>query len=311
MPVSRHKLVHTRTELEAAIDRTRGDVALVMTMGALHRGHAELIRAARLQASTVVVSVFVNPLQFGPAEDYDRYPRTLEADVELCATENVDVVFAPTASEVYPSGVPDTRIVPGPAGLTHEGALRPDLFSGVLTVVAKFFHMVQPDLAVFGEKDAQQLFLVRRMASDLDFPVRVVGMPTVREPDGLAVSSRNAYLSAEQRGTALALNRALQAAEAQADNGAFAVLGAARKALSTANQLDPPLRIDSLELVDAATFAPVSEDFRGCAVLAVIGLVGRTRLIDNLPLVIRGPDEARRAGESSPSMRYETGRSAS
>lgn len=260
-------------------------MALVMTMGALHAGHAELIRAARREAATVVVSVFVNPLQFGAAEDFDRYPRDLDDDLELCSAEEADVVFAPTADEVYPAGEPMVRLDPGPVARTHEGALRPDLFPGILTVVTKFFHLVRPDVAVFGEKDAQQLALVRRMVADLNFPVRIVGVPTVREPDGVAMSSRNAYLSPAERVTARSLSRALRAARDHRDTTANA-LAAATGELEAATRLDPPLLVKSLTIVDAETFAVAPEDFRGAAVLGVIARVGDTHLVDHLPVVI-------------------------
>ncbi|MEU8544011.1 pantoate--beta-alanine ligase [Streptomyces sp. NPDC048717] len=183
-----------------------------MTMGALHNGHATLIRAAREHVGpdgTVVVTVFVNPLQFGAGEDLDRYPRTLDADLTLARTAGADAVFAPAVDEVYPGGEPQVRITAGPMGERLEGASRPGHFDGVLTVVAKLLHLTRPDLAFFGQKDAQQLALIRRMVRDLNFPVEIVGVPTVREADGLALSSRNRYLSAPERRTALALSRAL------------------------------------------------------------------------------------------------------
>ncbi|MFE4617454.1 pantoate--beta-alanine ligase [Streptomyces sp. NPDC056747] len=189
-----------------------GRNAVVMTMGALHDGHATLIRTARERVGAkgfVVVTVFVNPLQFGAGEDLDRYPRTLEADLELAFDAGASVVFAPSADEVYPGGEPQVRITAGPMGERLEGASRPGHFDGMLTVVAKLLHLTSPDLAFFGQKDAQQLALIRRMARDLNFPVEIVGVETVRETDGLALSSRNRYLSAEERRTALALSGAL------------------------------------------------------------------------------------------------------
>ncbi|MFJ3768473.1 pantoate--beta-alanine ligase [Streptomyces sp. NPDC090082] len=192
-----------------------GGNAVVMTMGALHEGHATLIRAARARVGEkgfVVVTVFVNPLQFGAGEDLDRYPRTLDADLVLAAEAGADAVFAPSADEVYPGGEPQVRISAGPMGERLEGASRPGHFDGMLTVVAKLLHLTAPDLAFFGQKDAQQLALIRRMARDLNFPVEIVGVETVRESDGLALSSRNRYLSAGERRTALALSRALFAA---------------------------------------------------------------------------------------------------
>nr|WP_209645364.1 pantoate--beta-alanine ligase [Kibdelosporangium banguiense] len=278
-------LVRSCAELSEVVDRQRGAVALVMTMGALHAGHAALIRDARRHAASVVVSIFVNPLQFGPAEDFDRYPRTLDTDLDLCSAEGADVVFAPTADEVYPAGEPMIRVDPGSLARTHEGALRPDLYPGILTVVTKFFHIVQPDVAVFGEKDAQQLALVRRMVADLNFPVRIVGVPTVREPNGLAMSSRNTYLSASERVTAQSLSRALYAAQRHPDTVKDA-LAAATEVLEAAGLLDPPLHLRSLTIMDPETFAPVPDEFRGNAVMGVIARVGETHLIDHLSFVI-------------------------
>ncbi|GGZ12535.1 pantothenate synthetase [Streptomyces inusitatus] len=192
-----------------------GRTAVVMTMGALHQGHAALIRAARERVGDdglVTVTVFVNPLQFGAGEDLDRYPRTLDADLDTAREAGADIVFAPTAATVYPGGEPQVRITAGPMGGLLEGASRPGHFDGMLTVVAKLLHLTRPDLALFGQKDAQQLALIRRMVHDLDFPVEIVGVETVREDDGLALSSRNRYLSPAERKTALALSRALFAA---------------------------------------------------------------------------------------------------
>jgi pantoate--beta-alanine ligase len=278
-------LVRSRAELSDVVDRKRGDVALVMTMGALHAGHAALIREARRQAATVVVSIFVNPLQFGPAEDYAHYPRTLDADLDLCAKQDADVVFAPTDHEIYPAGRPTVRIDPGPVADTHEGALRPGLFGGALTVISKFFNLVRPDVAMLGEKDAQQLALVRRMVSDLDFPVRIVGVPTIREPDGLALSSRNTYLSPAERVTARSLSRALRAAQSCA-NTVKNMLAAASEVLDAASRFDPPLHVKSLIVVDASTFLPAAEGFRGEAVVGVIARVGGTQLVDHTPVVV-------------------------
>ncbi|MFJ2774451.1 pantoate--beta-alanine ligase [Streptomyces sp. NPDC087300] len=203
-------LLHTAESL-----RTRareGRRAVVMTMGALHDGHASLIRAARRLAGPdgeVVVTVFVNPLQFGAGEDLDRYPRTLEADLKIAEQAGADAVFAPSADEVYPGGEPQVRIGAGPMGTVLEGATRPGHFDGMLTVVAKLLHLTRPDAALFGQKDAQQLALIRRMVRDLNFDVEIVGVPTVREDDGLALSSRNRYLAPDERRTALALSQAL------------------------------------------------------------------------------------------------------
>ncbi|HEV2375699.1 MAG TPA: pantoate--beta-alanine ligase, partial [Streptosporangiaceae bacterium] len=234
-------------------------VVLVPTMGALHEGHRTLIRHAAGLAQphgAVVVSVFVNPLQFGAGEDLDRYPRTLDADIAMCGEEGVAVVFAPSASQVYPREQLVT-VDPGPGCAVLEGAFRPGHFAGVLTVVLKLFQLTCPDVAVFGEKDAQQLSLIRRMTQDLDLPVAVVGVPIVRDSDGLALSSRNRYLSGTERATALSLSRALRAGAAAAGSGAGsgAVLAAAQQVLDEAAALDPPLVLDYLALVDPDTFA--------------------------------------------------------
>ncbi|WP_328944039.1 pantoate--beta-alanine ligase [Streptomyces sp. NBC_00250] len=207
--------VRTARELRALDAGSGGRRAVVMTMGALHEGHATLIRTARERVGadgTVVVTVFVNPLQFGAGEDLDRYPRTLDADLEVAFAAGASAVFAPSVDEVYPGGEPQVRITAGPMGERLEGASRPGHFDGMLTVVAKLLHLTAPDLAFFGQKDAQQLALIRRMARDLNFPVEIVGVPTVRETDGLALSSRNRYLSRDERRTALALSGALFAA---------------------------------------------------------------------------------------------------
>ena len=265
--------------------------AVVMTLGALHDGHAALIRAARARAGTgrVTVTVFVNPLQFGPDEDLDRYPRTLEADVALAEKAGADVVFAPDADEVYPGGAPQVRITAGPMGERFEGASRPGHFDGVLTVVAKLLNLTAPAAAFFGEKDAQQLALIRRMATDLNLPVDIVAVPTVREPDGMALSSRNRYLSAADRISAGELSRALFTARDAAPRGPAAALRAARTVLDAAGRAEPPVALDYVALIDPATFTDAAPDHTGPAVLAVAATVGRTRLIDNLPLTFGAP----------------------
>ncbi len=251
-------------------------LVLVPTMGALHEGHRELIRHARRApgATVTAVSIFVNPLQFGAGEDLDRYPRPLEADLDVCREEGVELVFLPGVTDMYPDDA-DTTIVPGRLGDELEGAARPGHFGGVLTVVAKLFHIVAPDVAFFGEKDYQQLILVRRMARDLDFPVSVVGVPTVREPDGLALSSRNVYLSAEERPRAATLRRALSAGAAVSARGPEAVLDAARAVLAE----EPALQVEYLELRDP-DLRP--DPTAGRARLLVAARLGRTRLIDNI-----------------------------
>ncbi|RCV55152.1 pantoate--beta-alanine ligase [Marinitenerispora sediminis] len=279
-------VVRTAEELaraRAALGTRR--TALVPTMGALHSGHRRLVATAREHADAVVVSIFVNPLQFGPNEDFDRYPRPLEADLAVCAEAGVDVVFAPTVEVMYP-GPQIVTVRPGAMGEVLEGEFRPGFFEGVLTVVSKLFNLVRPDVAVFGQKDAQQLAVVRRMVRDLCMPVHVVGAATVRDPDGLATSSRNVYLSAEERRSALALSRALLAGADAAVTGAVGILSAAREVLDEAATADPPVAVDYLSLVNPVTFTEVSGDFRGDAVLVVAAWVGETRLIDNVPLTL-------------------------
>lgn len=260
-------------------------IALVPTMGALHEGHLTLVREARARANRVVVSIFVNPAQFGPGEDLAAYPRRLAADSALLVAEGVDLLWAPPVEEVYPQGFATTISV---AGLTADfcGAARPGHFDGVATVVAKLFNQVQPDCALFGEKDFQQLAMIRRMARDLDL-VRphvdaIIGVPTVREPDGLALSSRNQYLTAEERAAAAALPREMQVATAQIAAGAPVA-----EALATLEQalIDAGFAsVDYAALADAETLAQLHEQPRHPARLLVAARMGRTRLIDNLPV---------------------------
>lgn len=278
-------LPHTRGELDAALKPTRsgdGRVVLVPTMGALHAGHISLIHQAREHGSLVVVSIFVNPTQFGPGEDFERYPRNLEADLALCESAGADVVFAPSVEELYPDGDWQVGVDPGDLGEQLEGAVRPGHFRGVLTVVAKLFNLVRPDAAVFGEKDYQQLVLVRRMVTDLCMGVQIHAGETVREQDELALSSRNRYLSDEDRSTALALSRALRAGTETAGQGASAVLAAAQAQLD----LTPHLDVDYLVLRDP-DLGPAPD--HGPARLLAAARVGGTRLIDNMPLVL-GPE---------------------
>lgn len=276
-------LARTPEELARLRRSLEGRVALVPTMGALHGGHRALMAAAREQADTLVASVFVNPLQFGPGEDYESYPRDLDADMRVCAEEGAALVFAPSVEDVYP-GEQIVRIDPGDMGRVLEGEFRPGFFSGVLTVVNKLFNLVQPDVAVFGQKDAQQLALVRRMVRDLNMAVDIAAAPTMRDSDHLASSSRNAYLSPAERRSALSLSRALLAGADASVTGPLGILSAARAVLDEAAAGDPPVTVDYLALVDANTFAEVPNDFRGEAVLLVAARVGRTRLIDNVPL---------------------------
>jgi pantoate--beta-alanine ligase len=276
------QLVHTRADLRAAVGHRVGELGVVMSLGALHDGHRALIRAARERCAVVVVTVFLNPLQFAPTEDLTRYPQTLDADLALCRQEGVDAVFAPDVDEVYPGGPPSVRVAAGPLGDMLEGASRPGHFDGVLTVVAKLLHITSPDVTFFGQKDAQQVLLVRRMVTDLDFPCEVVTIPTVRDPDGLALSSRNVYLSRVDHDVALALSRSLQAALAAAGRSADTVRDAAGAAL--ADQHD--LGLDYVSVVDPATLVDVPADFVGQALLLVAARVGTTRLIDNAPIAV-------------------------
>ena len=260
------------------------NVALVPTMGALHAGHRQLIREAQVMQNTVVVvSIFVNPLQFGPNEDLAKYPRQFESDVDICRQERVGIVFAPSVEDMYPAGAQVT-VHPGPLGDELEGAVRPGHFAGVLTVVSKLFNIVQPTYAVFGQKDYQQLQLIHKMARDLNFPLDVVGVPTVREYDGLALSSRNAYLTPEQRQHAVTLSAALTAGAHVSSQGADAVLKAAHDVLAQV----PEVEVDYLELrgTDLGA-APENGDAR----LLVAARVGTTRLIDNIAVLLGESDE--------------------
>ncbi len=257
-------------------------VALVPTMGALHDGHVELVRSAFERADVVIASVFVNPMQFGPHEDLARYPRTPEADTDRLAELGVTAVFMPSVDEMYPEGRSATVVTAGHLGTVLEGRIRPGHFDGVLTVVAKLLSIVQPDVAVFGEKDAQQLFLVRRMARDLNLPVDVLGVETVREPDGLALSSRNRFLQPGERADALALSRALAAAGAAADRGVEAMLAAAQGVM----QDDTGVRLDYLAIVDPRTFTSASDEHHGPVQVLVAARVGTVRLIDNAVFTI-------------------------
>ncbi|HEY0574783.1 MAG TPA: pantoate--beta-alanine ligase [Pseudonocardia sp.] len=278
-----HEAPGALTDVSATLRGTGRKVALVPTMGALHAGHLELIRHARRAPGAVVVavSIFVNPLQFGPGEDLDRYPRTMDADLEKCRAEGVELVFAPTASTMYGEDAQVT-VHPGPLGDELEGAVRPGHFAGVLTVVTKLFGIARPQLAYFGEKDYQQLVLVRRMARELNLGVDVIGVPTVREPDGLALSSRNVYLDAEQRERAAALSAALTAARHAASGGADAAMEAAEKVLAA----EPELVVDYLALRDPELGpAPAA----GPARLLVAARLGGTRLIDNIGLTLGQP----------------------
>jgi pantoate--beta-alanine ligase len=277
--MSAPQVIRSPAEMAAwsrAISAHRDRIAFVPTMGALHAGHAALMREGRGRGNQLVLSIFVNPTQFGPTEDLARYPRTLDADLALAASVGVDVVYVPDAAAVYPPGFQtyvDVRDLT--RGLC--GPFRPDHFTGVATVVAKLFNVVRPDVALFGEKDYQQLAVIRRMVTDLDMAIEIVGVPTVREPDGLALSSRNAYLGPSERTRARSLSRALLSARNQAATGVHDghILVAQARALLDVD------RLDYLELVDAETLVPVTHIDR-TAVMAVAAFIGRTRLIDNV-----------------------------
>lgn len=278
-------VVTTRGGVREAVAAARAagkTVALVPTMGYLHDGHLSLLDRARELADWVALSIFVNPLQFGPTEDLDRYPRDLERDLEMARSRGTDLVFAPTAAEMYPHGEPGVAVVPGSLADRLCGASRPGHFRGVLTVVAKLFGVVAPDVAVFGQKDFQQAALIRRMAEDLDFAVRVDVAPIVREADGLAMSSRNVYLSPQERERALALSRALERCRALAEAGErdAETLRAALWSGITAPGVEPEYG----EVVDPRTLEPVLRAGPGTVCL-VAARVGRTRLIDNAVLL--------------------------
>lgn len=260
--------------------RALGPVGFVPTMGALHEGHATLIRASRQRDATVVVSVFVNPLQFDRQDDLDRYPRTLEADAALCGALGVDVIFAPAASEMYPEP-PAMGVTVGALGDHLCGPSRPGHFAGVATVVLKLFQIVQPDRAYFGEKDAQQLAVIRRLVADFNLPVTIVGMPTVREADGLAMSSRNRRLSPEGRVAALALVRALHAV-VDAIAGGVTDAAAAKAAGAREASGSAAIRLEYLEVVDPVSMQPV-QDVRGPVLVAGALWADGVRLIDNMP----------------------------
>jgi pantoate--beta-alanine ligase len=272
-------LARTRLELDE-VTAAPVPTAVVMTMGALHDGHAELMREARrrLPQGRVIVTDFVNPTQFGAGEDFDRYPRTLEADIELCERNAVDIVFAPSVDEVYGATGLGITVDPGARGDILEGASRPGHFAGVLTVVAKLLHLTRPDIALFGEKDYQQLVLISDMARALDFRVEVIGVPTVREADGLAMSSRNRYLSAEARARAAVIPRALAAGEAAAS--ADAAVDAARSVLESAGMDIDYVVVTGTDLLDAPS--------RGVGRLILAVRIDDVRLIDNVPVDLGG-----------------------
>ncbi|MGZ8391368.1 MAG: pantoate--beta-alanine ligase [Gemmatimonadales bacterium] len=256
-------------------------IGFVPTMGYLHEGHLRLVDEAKRRADVVILSIFVNPLQFGPTEDLARYPRDLPRDRALASARGVDAIFVPTKASMYPTGS-EVRLAPGPVADRWEGAARPGHFAGVLTVVAKLFNLVEPDVACFGQKDIQQLTLIRRMVQDLDWPVDIVAVPTVREPDGLALSSRNAYLGTEDRKRAVVLSRALQAAHQAWRDGetrAAALQARMRQELGR----EPAVMVEYISIADPETLAPLEMADQG-TVVALAARIGGTRLIDNIKL---------------------------
>ncbi|HET7481807.1 MAG TPA: pantoate--beta-alanine ligase [Actinomycetota bacterium] len=271
------EVARTVVDVRSALARAARPVGFVPTMGALHDGHLSLVERARERVATVVVSIFVNPLQFGPSEDFARYPRSEGQDFERAADAGVDIVFAPNGEEMYPAGHATTVSVAG-VSEPYEGARRPGHFDGVATVVAKLFEIVDPDLAFFGQKDAQQVAVVRKMVCDLDMPVEIVACPTIREPDGLALSSRNVYLDPADRLAAPCLFRALQTGAAAITSGDTPE--AAVQAMTAVLQAEPRIEIDYAAAVDPGSFA--APDPAGPVLLIVAARVGRTRLIDNL-----------------------------
>jgi pantoate--beta-alanine ligase len=273
---------HDISTVTKALRATGRRVMLVPTMGALHEGHLTLIRSAkRVQGAVVVVSIFVNPLQFGAGEDLDAYPRTLDDDLAALRDERVEIAFTPTVADMYPNGT-RTSVHPGPLAEELEGAMRPTHFAGVLTVVLKLLNVVHPDRAFFGEKDYQQLTLIRQMVADLDVDTQIVGVPIVREPDGLAMSSRNRYLTDDEREQASALSAALLAGMYAAGGGAAAALDAARAVLDEV----PAIDVDYLEVRDPM-MEPVTSE--GIARMLVAGRLGRTRLLDNITIDVGVP----------------------
>jgi pantoate--beta-alanine ligase len=279
------EVIGVATEFRDACEAARSGgngIGLVPTMGSFHDGHLSLIRRARAERDTLAVSVFVNPLQFGPTEDFAGYPRDLDGDLAMAEAEDVDLVFAPSVEEMYPSGTPTITIDPGPLADRLEGAIRPGHFRGVATVVAKLFHLTGPGAAYFGDKDAQQLAIVRRMSRDLSFPVEVVACPIVRAPDGLALSSRNAYLSAEERTAALSLSRGLRTATDRFAGGvrtAQTLIEVVREEVDA----EPLANLDYAVVVDAETFDDITHIERPARAL-VAARVGKPRLIDNVLL---------------------------
>lgn len=256
-------------------------IGFVPTMGALHRGHLSLIRRARRENNVVVVSIFVNPTQFGPREDFRRYPRNLKRDAEICKKVGVDYIFAPSVKEMYPEGYVTYVNVEGYLTETLEGNSRPRHFRGVVTVVAKLFNIVQPDRAYFGEKDYQQLLVIEKMVADLNLPVKIIPCPLVREKDGLAMSSRNVYLSPEQRKAALVLNKALKETKKEVNTQRVRDSSSLKKIIKKIIQKEQEVKLDYVAICDGKTLKPARKIDKGCVIL-VAARVGKTRLIDNV-----------------------------
>ncbi|MGI8407424.1 MAG: pantoate--beta-alanine ligase [Actinomycetota bacterium] len=273
------EIVRTAAELTTAKDRLDGRVALVPTMGALHEGHLELLKAARRASDGLVLSIFVNPLQFGPSEDLDSYPRPVDADLTAAEREGVDLAFVPELDEMCPAGS-SSRVTVGPLGARLEGAARPGHFDGVATVVARLFNLVRPDVAYFGQKDAQQVAVVKQIVRDLGWPLMVEVCPTVRAGDGLALSSRNAYLSSSERRQATALWRSLKAGETALVAGGEP--GEAERSMRGVFEAEDGVQLEYARAVDPETFE--GWDGTGEVLLVVAAKVGQTRLIDNLPV---------------------------
>ncbi|MCH8813739.1 MAG: pantoate--beta-alanine ligase [Chloroflexi bacterium] len=280
------QVIATVAEMAAARASVPGGVGLVPTMGFLHEGHLSLVERARRDNEALVVSIFVNPAQFAPSEDLDRYPRDMDRDLELLARERADVVFVPTAEEMYPPGFDDWVDLQGPLVDRLEGASRPGFFRGVCTVVARLFRIVQPDRAYFGQKDAQQLRVIRQMVRDLALPVEIVPMPIVREPDGLAMSSRNAYLSPDQRENAIALSRALDEARQMVQDGVRDADRIRSRAQAILDETEG-VSVDYISVADEQTLHELDVVDRP-ALLLLAARVGATRLIDNTILVPPG-----------------------
>jgi pantoate--beta-alanine ligase len=282
------RTITTVAEMQAARDAMTGSVGLVPTMGFLHEGHLSLVRRSQRDNDATIVSIFVNPTQFGPNEDLERYPRDEARDLQLLAAEGIDIAFVPSVGEMYPPGFADWVEVRGPVAERLEGEHRPGHFRGVTTVVARLFRVIRPDRAYFGQKDAQQLRAVRRMTRDLALPVDVVGMPIVREPDGLAMSSRNVYLSPEDRAAALVLSRSLRHAEAMVAAGVTNA-AAIKREVEAMIRAEPRVALEYVSLADEETLEELDTLDRP-ALLLLVGRLGATRLLDNAVLIPPGAE---------------------